>query len=58
MRQEARTIGVRETARKLNVTITYVYGLLYSGKLPAEKQARQWHIPLSAVESWLKKRGQ
>jgi excisionase family DNA binding protein len=58
MRQETRTIGVRETARKLNVTITYVYSLLYSGKLPAEKLARQWSIPLSAVESWLKKRGQ
>jgi excisionase family DNA binding protein len=58
MRQETRTIGVRETARKLNVTITYVYSLLYSGKLPAEKLARQWRIPFSAVEARLKQRGQ
>jgi excisionase family DNA binding protein len=57
MRQRTPTIGPREAARKLNVTITYIYSLLYSGKLPAEKVARQWRIPLSAVEARLKQRG-
>jgi excisionase family DNA binding protein len=59
MRQSKETIGVRETARKLNVTTKYVYDLLYSGKLPAATKAnRQWRIPLSAVEARLKQRGE
>ena len=61
MQQRTRTIGVHETARKLNVTVTYIYSLLYAGKLPAKKVARQWRIPLSAVEARLtelKQRGE
>jgi excisionase family DNA binding protein len=58
MRQRTPTIGAREAARKLNVTITYIYSLLYSGKLPAEKVARQWRIPLSAIEARLRQRGE
>jgi len=58
MRQSEETIGVRETARKLNVTTKYIYDLLYSGKLPATKVARQWRILLSAVEARLKQRGE
>ena len=58
MRQKAQTIGVRETARKLRVTTKYIYDLLYCGKLPAEKVARQWRIPVEAVEARLKQRGE
>ena len=54
MREKKLTIGVRDTAQKLNVTTKYVYDLLYSGKLPAQKVARQWRISAEAVEMRLK----
>jgi excisionase family DNA binding protein len=57
MRPNKPTMGVRETARKLNVTTKYIYDLVYCGKLPAEKIARQWRIPVSAVEARLKQHG-
>jgi excisionase family DNA binding protein len=53
MRKSKETIGVRETARKLNVTTKYVYDLLYCGKLPATKLARQWRISAEAVQARL-----
>lgn len=51
-------ISVRETAKRLSCTLKYVYDLVYLGKLPAKKVARQWRIPLSAVEERLKQRGE
>jgi excisionase family DNA binding protein len=57
MRQDRRTIGIREAALKLNFSLKYIYDLVYTGKLPAEKIARQWRIPISAVEARLKERG-
>lgn len=58
MRRNTRTIGIKEAARKLNFTLKYVYDLVYLGKLPATKVARQWRIPLSAIEARLKQRGE
>jgi excisionase family DNA binding protein len=58
MRQSKPTIGVRDAARRLSVTTKYIYDLLYSGKLPAEKIARQWRIATEAVEARLKRREQ
>jgi excisionase family DNA binding protein len=58
MRRDTRTIGIKEAARKLNFTLKYVYDLVYLGKLPATKVARQWRIQLSAVEAKLKQRGE
>jgi excisionase family DNA binding protein len=58
MRQSKQTIGVREAARRLSVTTKYIYDLLYCGKLPAEKVARQWRIRAEAVEARLKHRGE
>jgi excisionase family DNA binding protein len=55
MRENSQTIGVRDAARKLSVTIKYVYDLLYMGKLPGQKIGRQWRIPVSSVEARLKK---
>jgi excisionase family DNA binding protein len=52
-----KTLGIAEAARKLNVTLKYVYDLVYSGRLPAEKSGRTWRIPASAVEARLKTRG-
>ena len=51
------TLGIAEPARKLNVTLKYVYDLVYSGRLAAEKTGRTWRIPASAVEARLKQRG-
>ena len=52
-----KTIGIAEAARKLNVTLKYIYDLVYSGKLPAEKAGRTWRIPVNAIEARLKQRG-
>jgi excisionase family DNA binding protein len=52
-----KTVGIAEAARKLNVTLKYIYDLVYSGRLPAEKTGRTWRIPESAVEARLKQRG-
>jgi excisionase family DNA binding protein len=57
MRQDTRTVGIKEAARKLNFTLKYVYDLVYLGKLPATKVNRQWRIPLPEVMAVLKKRG-
>jgi len=51
------TIGIAEAARRLKVTLKYVYDLVYSGKLPAQKFGRVWRIPANAVEARLKHRG-
>ena len=52
-----KTVGIAEAARTLNVTLKYIYDLVYSGKLPAKKTGKTWRIPVSAVEARLKQRG-
>jgi excisionase family DNA binding protein len=52
-----KTIGIAEAARRLEVTLKYIYDLVYSGKLPAQKVGRTWRIPASAIEARLKQRG-
>jgi excisionase family DNA binding protein len=52
----AETMGVRTAAQRLGCTLKYVYDLLYSGRLPARKIARQWRIPAAAVEARLRAR--
>ena len=47
-----------DAARKLGVGLDYLYSLLWTGKLEAEKVGRQWRIPASAVEARLKRRGE
>lgn len=58
MQRDTRTIGIREAALKLNVTLKYVYDLVYLGRLPATKIGRQWRIPLQSIDNWLKQRGE
>ena len=58
MAQSKKTIGIREAARTLGFTLKYVYDLVHSGRLPAQKIDRQWRIALSAVEARLKARGE
>jgi excisionase family DNA binding protein len=52
-----KTIGIAEAARRLGVSLKYIYDLVYSGKLPAQKTGRTWRIPASAVEARLRQRG-
>jgi len=51
------TVGVREAAKQLGVSIKFVYDLVWAGKLPAQKTGKTWRIPTSAVEARLKQRG-
>ena len=53
-----REITVAEAARRLGVALTYVYSLLWAGKLEARKVNRQWRISAEAVETRLKARGE
>jgi excisionase family DNA binding protein len=53
-----REISVAEAARRLGVALTYVYSLLWAGKLKARKVSRQWRISAEAVKSRLKARGE
>jgi excisionase family DNA binding protein len=51
-------ISVSEAARRLGVALTYVYSLLWAGKLEARKVNRQWRISTDAVEARLAKRSE
>jgi excisionase family DNA binding protein len=51
-------ITVAETARRLGVALTYVYSLLWAGKLKAHKVNRKWKVSAEAVENRLKARGE
>jgi excisionase family DNA binding protein len=44
----------REVAIRLNVSLGYVYHLVWAKKLPAERTRGRWLIPVDAVEVRLK----
>lgn len=52
------SVSVSETARRLGFTLKYVYDLLYSGRLKAEKERGRWRIPSEEIEARLKMRGE
>ena len=53
----ARTRDIRIRGRsKAGVALTYVYSLLWAGKLKARKVNRQWRISADAVAARLKSR--
>ena len=52
------TLSVPAAARQLGVTLKYVYDLVYSGKLKAEKIAGRWRIPASEVNARIAKRAE
>jgi excisionase family DNA binding protein len=56
MIRSQRTIGIREAAQRLGFTMKYLYDLIYTGKLKAEKVGRSWRIPTHVVEARLKQR--
>src|SRR5712691_5217557 len=53
----SKTMNVYEAARALGTTSSYVYALVYSGRIAAEKRGRRWLVDREAVEEW-KRRNQ
>ncbi len=51
------SLGVRQTAVRLGVTLQHTYALLWEGKLPgAVKVGKRWVIPIQAVTARLEAR--
>jgi excisionase family DNA binding protein len=46
----------RMAARRLGVSLYFIYQSLWAGKLPGRKVGKSWLIPTSAVEARLKQR--
>jgi excisionase family DNA binding protein len=51
------TVGTRQAARLLGVTIKYVYDLLWAGKLSAQKIGKTWQISARALHERRQKAG-
>ena len=51
-------ISAIEAARRLGVGLDYLYSLLWTGKLQARKVGGHWRIPLEAVQTRLKQKGE
>ena len=59
MKQKRETeLTAVEAARKLDVGLQYLYGLVRTGRLKARKVDKRWHISGEAVEARLKRRGE
>jgi excisionase family DNA binding protein len=54
--KERNEIPARQAAQRLGVGLSYLYHLVWTGKLPAHKQDGRWFIPTTAVEARLKAR--
>jgi|HubBroStandDraft_4_1064222.scaffolds.fasta_scaffold561931_2 excisionase family DNA binding protein len=52
------TFTVPAAARQLGFTLKYIYDLVYSGRMKAEKIAGRWHIPASEVNARMAKKVQ
>jgi excisionase family DNA binding protein len=46
-----KTISIAEYARAKGHPLSYVYAMVWSGKLPAEKLGRVWRIKVSEIEN-------
>ena len=56
MKKTEQALSVPDAARRLGFTLKYVYDLVHSGRLTAEKVSGRWQIPADEVEARLKKR--
>ena len=56
MKRMDEAVSIRDAARRLGVSIRFVYDLVWSGKLPAQKVDKMWRIPASAIDARLKRR--
>lgn len=52
-----REISVAEAARRLGVSIAYVYSLVWAGKLKARKVNQRWLVSTDAVTERINSRG-
>ena len=53
---KGKTLSAIEAARLLGVGLDYLYGLLWTGKLQAQKVGRVWRVSSSGVEARLRAR--
>ena len=58
IRSAAKSYTVPEAARAMRYTTKYIYDLIYSGRIGAEKVEGRWRIPLAAIEARRRKRAQ
>ncbi len=47
-------LSPREAAQRLGVTLSHVYHLLWSAKLPARRREGRWFVHAAAVEARLR----
>jgi excisionase family DNA binding protein len=57
MKRKTEAVSIRDAARQLGVSIRFVYDLVWSGKLPAQKVDKVWRIPAEAIQNRLRARG-
>jgi excisionase family DNA binding protein len=51
-------LSVPEAARELRVSLKWIYDLVRSGKVQADRVAGRWRIPVTEIQARLKQRGQ
>jgi excisionase family DNA binding protein len=51
-------ISVAEAARRMGVALTYVYSLVWAGKLKAHKVDGKWQVSAAAVKARLQVGGE
>ncbi len=56
--EKSNDLTPRAAARKLGVSLYYIYQSLWAGKLAGRKIGKQWRIPAEAVNARLKQRGE
>jgi excisionase family DNA binding protein len=45
------TLTISGAAKRLGFTLKYIYDLVYSGRIRAEKVSGRWKIPASEIEA-------
>ncbi len=54
---QPKTYTAAEAARRLNVALSYLYGLLAIGRLSGHKEGKRWVIDAASIEERLKALG-
>jgi excisionase family DNA binding protein len=50
VKSEHATFSIPEAARRLGFTLKYLYDLVYSARIKAEKIGGRWRIPVAEIE--------
>jgi excisionase family DNA binding protein len=51
-----RCVSPNAAARRLGISVDYLYKLLWAGKLKGQKINERWRVPVAAIEDRLKQR--